>query len=51
MSSKSNGRKNVSQQDLYTRAAPKVMYAILLCCPTMSKADSGGVAAEVKPSH
>ena len=34
-----------------TRAAPKVMPPILLCWPTTSEADVGGMAVEVEPSH
>ena len=35
----------------YTRAAPKVMPPILLCWPTTSEADVGGMAVEVDPSR
>ena len=33
------------------RAALEVMPPILLCWPTVSEADDGGMAAEVEPSH
>ena len=33
-----------------TRAAPKVMSPTLLCWPTTSEADVGGMAVEVGPS-
>ena len=33
-----------------TRAASKVMPPILLCWPTMSQADIGGMTVEVEPS-
>ena len=32
-------------------AALKVMPPVLLCWPTMSDVDVGGMAAEVEPSH
>ena len=32
-------------------AAPKVMPPILLCWPTTSEVDVGGMAVEVEPSH
>ena len=35
----------------YTRMAPKVTRAILLCWPTTSEADVGGMAVRVEPSH
>jgi len=35
----------------YIRAAPKGILPIFLCWPTMSEADVGGIAVEVKPSH
>ena len=35
---------------LYMRAAPKVMFPILLCCLMPSEADVGGMAVEVEPS-
>jgi len=36
---------------IYTKAAPKVMPPILLCWPTTSKVDVGGMAVEVESSH
>lgn len=33
-----------------TRAAAEVMPPILLCRPTMSQADNGGVIVEIEPS-
>jgi len=33
------------------RAGRKVMPPILMCCPTMSEVDIGGMPAEVEPSH
>jgi len=38
-------------QQINTRVAPKLMPPILLCWPTMSEADVGGMAVEVEPSH
>jgi len=35
----------------FMRAAVKVMPPILLCWPTMSRVDAGGMAVEVDPSH
>jgi len=32
-------------------AAVKVIPPVLLCCPTMSEADTGGMEVEVEPSH
>jgi len=37
--------------DSTMRAAPKVMPPILLCWPTMSETNVGGMAVEVEPSH
>ena len=33
------------------RGAPKVMPPILLCWPTTSEANVGGIAVEAEPSH
>ena len=36
---------------LYKKAAPNVMPPVLLCRPTKSEVDFGGLAAKVEPSH
>ena len=36
---------------IYTQVAPKVMPPTLLCWPTMSEVDIGGMAVEAEPSH
>ena len=35
----------------YTRAVPKVVPTVVLCWPTISEADVGGMAVWVEPSH
>lgn len=35
----------------YTRAAPEVIPPLLSCCPTVSEADSDGMAVEVERSY
>jgi hypothetical protein len=35
----------------HTKGTPKVMPPILLCWPTMSEVDTGGMAVEDEPSH
>lgn len=39
------------QKGVTTRTAPKVMPPILLCWPTMSETDVGGMAGEIEPPH
>ena len=34
---------------IHARSAPKVMPPVLLCWPTMSETDVGGMAVEVEP--
>ena len=34
-----------------TSAAPKIMPHILLCWPTTSEVDVGGMSVEIEPSH
>jgi len=36
---------------LYTRAAPKLMISILLCCPTTLEVDGGDTAIEAEHSQ
>jgi len=43
--------KNKANVMFYTRAALKVMSPILLCWPTTSEADGGGMVVEPEPSH
>lgn len=38
-------------QDFYMRDAPKVIPPNLLCWPTTSELDVGGLAGEAEPSH
>ena len=42
---------NKDKKYIAKRAVPKVMSPILLCWPTTSQADVGGMAGEVEPSH
>ena len=44
------GDRNFYFLCIITRAAPKVMCLILVCWPTMSDVDVGGMAVEVEPS-
>jgi len=55
-------KKNIKNEDVlllfyinyimhFMRAAPKVMPPILICFPTTSEMDVGGMAVEVQPSH
>jgi len=44
------GDRNFYFLCIITRAAPKVMCLILVCWPTMSDVDVGGMAVEGEPS-
>ena len=50
LSQRISSDKKIAAYD-YTGADPKVMPPILLCWPTTSEADGGGVAGDVKPSR